>query len=115
MECDAAWVAGGDTCLESLYTGTPTFIVSTIDYEARTADRLEAVGAAVHVGSIESASPAALLDRIFTLQENPEKIEQLHKNALTVIDGRGIARIADAIENKHRALFSTKTPGVTAT
>ncbi len=102
LETDIAIVAGGDTCLESIFTGTPTFIISSIEYEAKSAKALHDKGIARHVGFIQKDSAKEILKNVENDLSNKKLLKELFENGKSVIDGKGIERVANKILEKIR-------------
>jgi spore coat polysaccharide biosynthesis predicted glycosyltransferase SpsG len=100
LETDIAVVAGGDTCLESIFTGTPTFIISSIDYEERTACWLQEKGIALHIGFIERDSMEKILANIENGLTDEKLSKDLFEKGKSAIDGKGIERVANKILEK---------------
>ncbi len=103
--CDVALAAGGDTCLESIFIRTPTFIISSIYYEGVFGRYLDRNGAAFYAGSIEDDSVQDILCNVKKALNNRALLEKLFRNSGNVIDAKGTGRIVRKIMEKRQ-----KTP-----
>jgi len=83
--------AGGVTLLESLVLGRPTVCVVVAENQRRAAEAVAAAGAAVGAVPESAASEVAALIAV------PQRRRDLATRAHEVVDGRGAARVADAI------------------
>jgi spore coat polysaccharide biosynthesis predicted glycosyltransferase SpsG len=95
--CDLAIVAGGLTMYEVCCTGTPSLAVcQPIDHQLELADRLSAVGAMATVGYGLEASVEQIAAAVRQLAD-PEARRKLSDAGPALVDGKGTARVADAI------------------
>jgi spore coat polysaccharide biosynthesis predicted glycosyltransferase SpsG len=83
--------AGGVTLLESLCIGRPTIAI------ALNANQRGNVDGAVAAGAALLADPGHVVDALTRLVEDPALRCELSDAARSLIDGRGAARVADAI------------------
>jgi len=90
---DIAFVSGGDTALELAYTGTPGFIVPTIEYENITAAHFEFRRVFLNLEDIKKKNPAESVRKIEAFVDDFPKRQEFSKNAKNFIDGKGLARI----------------------
>ena len=88
---DLVVTAGGVTLLESLVLGRPTVCVIVAENQRRAFEAVVAAGAAV------GAVPDAAASEVGALLVAPERRRELAARARKVVDGRGAARVADAI------------------
>lgn len=98
MNADIGIVSGGDTCLEMIYTGTPTMIIPSIWYEKETAGYLAEKGAAECVYLDEGDEK--ILNGIEDLIHNYSKRKSLSRIGRKIIDGKGIERVFAIIKDK---------------
>jgi UDP-2,4-diacetamido-2,4,6-trideoxy-beta-L-altropyranose hydrolase len=92
---DLAVSAAGSTVWELAYLGVPTVAVVIADNQARIAAALDAAGAAVSAG--EAPDALALTGVITRLLEGREQRAALAEAARGLVDGRGAARVAEAL------------------
>jgi spore coat polysaccharide biosynthesis predicted glycosyltransferase SpsG len=91
---DAIFCSGGITLFETLCVGTPAFVVSQVDHQARQACALEAQGAAFYLGSAESWDPDCM-ERILALE--PSSRRSMSRSGKSLVDGRGLKRILEEL------------------
>lgn len=98
-ESDAAVVAGGLIALEAACTGTPALILCEVDHQLDTASALEERGAAVNLGLGERLAEEKFAEILRGLLEDPGRRAQMSMAGKKLVDGRGCARVADAVLN----------------
>jgi UDP-2,4-diacetamido-2,4,6-trideoxy-beta-L-altropyranose hydrolase len=94
-EADLAIGAAGGTAWERCCLGLPTLLLALADNQQSGAAALEAAGAALSLGGLESlpSSLPAALERV----KDPERLARMSQAARNVTDGRGTARVIDAM------------------
>ncbi len=92
---DAIFCAGGVTLHEALAVGTPAFVVSQVPHQEEKARGLEEKGACVNLGLAHNFDPEKIPPLLNLKKEERETLSQRGKQC---IDGRGIHRVAEAIE-----------------
>ncbi len=92
---DLVVTAGGVTMLESLALGRPTIAVVTAENQRRYVDGAVSAEAVVAARIEEAAEAAAALAADYALRS------QLSRSATRLVDGRGAARVAEAIAGAH--------------
>ncbi len=95
---DLAITAGGDTCLELAWTGTPGMIAPTISYEAETAEYLNKKEIFVSLGDIRNSTSEEVCSAIISFVDNYEKRHLFSANGRQLIDGMGIKRVVSTME-----------------
>jgi UDP-2,4-diacetamido-2,4,6-trideoxy-beta-L-altropyranose hydrolase len=90
---DLAVVAGGDTCLELAWVGTPGMIVPTISYEAETAAYLQGQEVFVSLGDIKEATGAVTAAKLLDFAEDYSKRRIYAANGRKLVDGLGLERL----------------------
>ena len=88
---DLVVTAGGVTLLESLVLGRPTVCVIVAENQRRAFEAVVVAGAAV------GAVPESAAAEAGALLASPERRRELAACARKVVDGRGAARVADAM------------------
>ena len=92
---DIVFCAGGVTLHEAMAVGTPTFVINQVQHQADKANRAEKQGAALNLGMADSWAENRLPK---ILQSNPKSLEKMSQAGKSMIDGKGLKRIVDAIE-----------------
>ena len=92
---DAIFCSGGVTLHEALAAGTPAFVISQVPHQEEKALGLEEKGACVNLGLADNFD-AAKIPQLLKLKK--EELEELSRKGKKLIDGRGIHRVATAIE-----------------
>ena len=93
---DIVFCAGGITLHEAMAVGTPAFVINQVRHQAEKADHAEIQGAAINLGMADSWDENRLPEILKSNAKTLEKMSQAGKN---MIDGKGLKRVADAIEN----------------
>ena len=91
----AVFCAGGVTLHEAMAVGTPAFVINQVSHQVEKADRAEKQGAAMNLGMAESWNESRLPE---ILESRPETLEKMSLAGKNLIDGKGLKRVADAIE-----------------
>ena len=91
----AVFCAGGVTLHEAMAVGTPAFVINQVSHQVEKADRAEKQGAAMNLGMAESWNESRLPE---ILKSRPETLEKMSLAGKNLIDGKGLKRVADAIE-----------------
>ncbi|MBC8286705.1 MAG: hypothetical protein H8E42_04435 [Nitrospinae bacterium] len=92
---DAVFCGGGITLHEAMAVGTPAFVINQVAHQAIKTDRAEKHGAAMNLGMADSWDENRLPEILQSGAETREKMSQAGKK---LIDGKGLKRVADAIE-----------------
>jgi spore coat polysaccharide biosynthesis predicted glycosyltransferase SpsG len=93
---DIVFCAGGVTLHEAMAVGTPAFVINQVQHQAEKADRAEIIGAAINIGMADSWDENRLPE---ILQSSPKNLEKMSQAGKNMIDGKGLKRVADAIES----------------
>lgn len=93
---DIVFCAGGITLHEAMAVGTPAFVINQVKHQAEKADRAEIEGAAINLGMADSWDKKRLPE---ILKPSPQALEKMSQAGKNLIDGKGLKRVADAIEN----------------
>lgn len=100
LEADVACVAGGDTCIESIFTGTPPLIIASINYEQKTALYLQKKQVALSVGFIENDDIKTIIANIEKAINDRNIILKLFSTGKDLVDGKGLQRLGEVINSK---------------
>jgi spore coat polysaccharide biosynthesis predicted glycosyltransferase SpsG len=97
---DAVFCAGGVTLHEAMAVGTPAFVINQVSHQIAMSKRAEKQGAAINLGMTHTWNENLLLE---ILQFNPEILKKMSQAGKSLIDGKGLKRVADAIEHLSRS------------
>jgi spore coat polysaccharide biosynthesis predicted glycosyltransferase SpsG len=92
---DIVFCAGGVTMHEAMAVGTPAFVINQVQHQADRANRAEKQGAALNLGMADSWAENRLPK---ILQSTPKFLAKTSQAGKSMIDGKGLKRIVDAIE-----------------
>ena len=92
---DIVFCAGGVTLHEAMAVGTPAFVINQVQHQADKANRAEKLGAALNLGMADSWDENRLPE---ILQSSRKILEKTSQAGKSMIDGKGLKRIVDAIE-----------------
>ena len=92
---DIVFCAGGVTLHEAMAVGTPAFIINQVQHQVNKADCAEKQGAAISLGMADLWDENRLPE---ILQSNPKNLEKMSQVGKSMIDGKGLKRVVDAIE-----------------
>ncbi len=93
---DIVFCAGGITLHEAMAVGTPAFVINQVKHQEEKADRAEIKGAAINLGIADSWDENRLPE---ILKTNAKALEKMSLSGKNMIDGKGLKRVADAIES----------------
>ncbi len=91
----AVFCAGGITLHEAMAVGTPAFVINQVSHQVEKADRAEKQGAAMNLGMAESWNENRLPE---ILKSSPEILERMSQAGKSLIDGKGLQRVTEAIK-----------------
>ena len=92
---EIVFCAGGITLHEAMALGTPSFVINQVKHQADKANRAEKQGASINLGMADSWDENRLPE---ILQSSPKILEQMSQAGKNMIDGKGLKRVVDAIE-----------------
>lgn len=98
---DLAISGGGDTVYEIAACGAPAIVLCHVAHQLATARAFEERGAIVNLGLAADTDERALIDCIEALDADVERRRALSENGQQLVDGRGTARVTEAILNVH--------------
>jgi spore coat polysaccharide biosynthesis predicted glycosyltransferase SpsG len=93
---DAVFCSGGVTLHEAMAVGTPAFVINQVSHQIATSNQAEKQGAAINLGMSDTWDENCLLE---ILQSNPKTLEKMSRAGKSLIDGKGLKRVANAIEH----------------
>jgi spore coat polysaccharide biosynthesis predicted glycosyltransferase SpsG len=98
LEADLALTGGGVTLLECAATGTPTLAVELAPNQRANIVGMVELGAVVAVGRLGQPDLDVRVARALeTLAADPDQRRALSRRGREIVDGRGAARVAEAI------------------
>jgi len=92
----AVFCSGGVTLHEAMAVGTPAFVINQVAHQSEKADRAEKQGAAMNLGVAESWNENRLPE---ILKSSPDTLEKMSQAGKSLIDGKGLQRVAGAIDH----------------
>lgn len=95
--CDLALLAGGTMKFEAACLGRPSLLVAAADDQLAVGPAFAATGAAVWLGDGRAVDPRIVRGAVDELIADDGRRRTMTRTALTVIDGRGADRLAEAI------------------
>lgn len=93
---DAVFCSGGVTLHESLAVGTPAFVINQVTHQQEKTRPIEQLGAVVGLGLPEDFAPKTIAG---ILEISKSRLESMSYKGKTLVDGKGIYRVADAIQS----------------
>ena len=96
LDHSAVFCAGGVTLHEAMAVGTPAFVINQVAHQSEKADRAEKQGAAMNLGVAESWNENRLPE---ILKSSPDTLEKMSQAGKSLIDGKGLQRVAGAIDH----------------
>ncbi|MEN8950188.1 GNAT family N-acetyltransferase, partial [Planktotalea arctica] len=97
-KADLAIGAAGGTSWERCALGLPTLVAVLADNQAEAAVALSSAGAAIEIGSPQSSEFPAKLAVALKRTQVSANLKAFSQSAASVTDGRGVTRVADALE-----------------
>ena len=97
LDADVAIASFGVTAYELAATATPAMYYCLTPDHARSATRLETIGAALVPGVHSGAEAPRAAEGLASLLADPERRAAMGRAGRALIDGRGAARVADRI------------------
>ncbi len=91
----AMFCSGGVTLHEALAVGTPAFVISQVPHQQDKTLPIETSGAAVNLGLAGDFDSDKILASV-AISKN--QLESMSRKGKELVDGRGIYRVADAIQ-----------------
>ncbi len=107
LAADLAIGAGGGTAWERCCLGLPAILVSLEANQIRIARTLHATGAAVYVGHHDTVSASDIVSETTRLLENPGLLAEMSRKGMDLVDGLGVSRIADVMEQTKPRVIGT--------
>jgi UDP-2,4-diacetamido-2,4,6-trideoxy-beta-L-altropyranose hydrolase len=95
--CDLAIGAAGSTSWERCCLGIPSIAIVIADNQLRNGTALETAGAAMTINNTAAGWQRHLADAVQSLIADPQRRRAMSQAAAALCDGRGAARIAEAV------------------
>lgn len=93
---DAVFCSGGVTLHESLAVGAPAFVINQVVHQQEKTQPIAQEGAVIDLGLPEDFNPIRVLE---VLKSSKHQLENMSHKAKELVDGKGIYRVADAIQS----------------
>jgi UDP-2,4-diacetamido-2,4,6-trideoxy-beta-L-altropyranose hydrolase len=97
LDTDIAITAGSTSFWELACLGVPALIVVIADNQRAVARAAENAGAALVLGESNHLDPRNLAAAIAALAADPDRRQRMSESGRNLVDGRGAARVADAV------------------
>jgi spore coat polysaccharide biosynthesis predicted glycosyltransferase SpsG len=97
LDADFAITAGGNTLFERIASGLPGITLCQLKRQNQIADKFEAMDVNTNAGMGVDASTQDLADCIHDFRHSYQKRKKQHETSRSVIDGRGLERVANHI------------------
>ena len=94
---DLALGAGGATTWERCCMGLPSIVISVADNQRPACESLEKAKLIQYMGSAENMTLATIRLGVLNLISQPERLQQLSKSSLALVDGAGTERVISAL------------------
>lgn len=91
-------VASGLISYEAIGLGTPAVNFNLTDFHEKRSQELEDMGVGVNGGAAFSVSKGLLSEIVFFLAEDFDKVTEMRKHGMELVDGQGAYRIVDIIK-----------------
>jgi UDP-2,4-diacetamido-2,4,6-trideoxy-beta-L-altropyranose hydrolase len=89
--------AGGAMAWERLCLGLPAIVISIEHNQVEATVTLDRLGLACYLGQSESVSEATVAEAVTSIMANRSRLEAMRKKARTLVDGRGVDRVAEIL------------------
>lgn len=99
-KCDLAISTCGSTLYELAACGVPTLGIVIADNQKQIANKLQEIGFIKNLGWYNEFNKEILVETILELFKNINKRNEMSKNGLLLVDGKGVERIAKVL-NKY--------------
>jgi len=96
-DCDLAIGAGGVSLYERLAAGAPSITILAAENQRLGVDGVVQAGATLYLGAAVEASAARIGEAVARLDRAPEERARLARAGRSLIDGRGVERVAAAL------------------
>jgi spore coat polysaccharide biosynthesis predicted glycosyltransferase SpsG len=98
LEADLALTGGGVTLLECAATGTPTVAVELAPNQRTNIAGMAELGVVIAAGRLGEPDLESRVSRaLVSLAADPDRRQAMSRRGRAIIDGRGAARVAEAI------------------
>ncbi|MGE5396031.1 MAG: UDP-2,4-diacetamido-2,4,6-trideoxy-beta-L-altropyranose hydrolase [Chitinophagales bacterium] len=94
---DLAITAAGSTAWEMAFMGLPSLVIILADNQRWIAEALEKKNVAVNLGHFENLAPDVMVNKLKWLMADVEERQRMSNSARTMIDGKGVYRVLDAL------------------
>lgn len=95
---DVAVSAGGSTCWELACLGVPNVVMALADNQRQNGPELARAGISIDLGWWEDVSEELIAETLRQLIEHPKTRGKMSKAGQALVDGKGVFRVAEAIQ-----------------
>jgi UDP-2,4-diacetamido-2,4,6-trideoxy-beta-L-altropyranose hydrolase len=89
--------AGGVMAWERLCLGLPAIVISIEHNQVEATESLDRLGLVCYLGRAESVLGATVAEAVKSIMANPSRLAEMRKKARTLVDGRGVDRVAEIL------------------
>ena len=100
VHADLAIGAAGTTSWERCCVGLPSIIVSIAENQVPIAITLQKENATFYLGTEKSLKREKLIGALQSLIHNPSEVKEMSNRCFDLVDGRGVKRVIEAMENR---------------
>jgi UDP-2,4-diacetamido-2,4,6-trideoxy-beta-L-altropyranose hydrolase len=94
---DVAICAGGSANWEMCYFGIPRLLIELADNQADICRELARHDCGLNLGWHADVTPERIADALAQLTSNPDQHHRMKRNSMSVVDGKGVERVVDAM------------------
>ncbi|MED4585430.1 UDP-2,4-diacetamido-2,4,6-trideoxy-beta-L-altropyranose hydrolase [Brevibacillus choshinensis] len=98
-QSDLAIGAGGTMIWERCCLGLPSFVITIADNQRVLNQKLDEMGAVVHLGDDGTVTYREIYHAIQSVMEDKKRLAEMSQIGMELIDGQGIDRIVNEMEN----------------
>jgi UDP-2,4-diacetamido-2,4,6-trideoxy-beta-L-altropyranose hydrolase len=102
-DADVAIGAGGVAALERCCVGLPSLCICVADNQSAGLAELTRLGIAESLGSLRDLRSGQIAGVLRSLMQMPERLRQMSRGGMDLVDGRGAHRVADIMLSKSAA------------
>ena len=95
LEADLCIGAGGSTSWERMCLGLPAMVIVIAENQQKITEELAADGLVINLGWHKSITPQSIKQNLEYWLSKPEKIYEMSNKISSIVDGRGVKRVAD--------------------
>ena len=98
-QCDIIVCSGGIILFEAACLGTPSIAINHDKFQDQTASFFHKKGITINLGLFKKLKIDELINTIISLDQNPQMLNSIGSKGKEFIDGKGVYRIKEFLEN----------------